>query len=169
MPRVRSVLTVQQKKYEGQKVWTCGVEECDYYHDNAQELDNHLGSEHPTECIASAVLWLNRRGGDVVPEHCPCVCSRQVVLDNGYGSEETRWVRVCNVVSNLLQVFAIFLPGSLTADTSSLLRLQILDQCMECVIKDVGEEVVYGPRDEEQEAQLVAALSKWPTGDLYAL
>ena len=40
---------------------------------------------------------------------------------------------------------------------------------MECVIQDVGEEIVYGPRDEEQEAELAATLNKWPTGDLYAL
>ena len=39
---------------------------------------------------------------------------------------------------------------------------------MKCVTKDV-EEIVYGPRDEEQEDELVDALNKWPTGDLYAL
>lgn len=153
-------------------------------------MDNHLGSEHPTECIASDILWLNRRGEDVVLPHCPCVCSRQVVKDDGLGSEETQWVRVSNVVSSLLQMSISFkkaclyilsfrkslslsLPalfsGRLTAGHSFLLPLQILDSCMECVINDVGEEIVHGPQNEEEEAELAAALSKWPMGDLYAL
>ena len=142
MPRVRSVLTVQQQKYEGKKVWRCGVEECEYFAEDAdaKEMDNHLGSEHDIECIASDVLWLDRRGDDFVPEDTPCVCFRQVVLDNGSGSEETRWVRVCNVVSNLLKVLVSLLQGPLTAINSSLLYLQELDTCMECVINDVGEE-----------------------------
>ena len=132
-------------------------------------MDNHLGSEHPAQCIASDILWLNRRGEDVIPAHCPCVCSRQVVVENGSGSEETQWVRVSSVVSSLLRVFDSLLSGRVTAGDGVLLHLQILDSCMECVINDVGQEIVYGPRNEEQEAELAAALNKWPTGDLYAL
>lgn len=82
-------------------------------------MDNHLGSEHPAECIASDVLWLNKRGEDVIADHCVCVCSRLVCsgqavrewrenMENGSGFEdpETEWVRVSNVVSYMLQVFA---------------------------------------------------------------
>ena len=115
MPRVRSVLTVQQQKSSrGVKVWRCGVEDCEYFAGDAdaKEMDNHLGSEHDTECIASDVLWLDKHGHDFVPKHCPCVCSRQVVMDNGSGSEETKWVRVCNVVSNLLQDLASLLSNA---------------------------------------------------------
>lgn len=73
-------------------VWWCDVPGCSYCHDDADNMQDHMGAKHSLLCLSSDFLWLDPQEQEATPEECLCVSARQL---------ENESVRVSNVVSML--------------------------------------------------------------------